>query len=162
MHAWAKKSEEEFKTWVKGLIPVTVTDDNVGKFITNISMETTAEGISVVIERNDVAWDDIVSKPDLALKSDIPTNHKTKQIAVADPTASGKALAFIDSISQNENGEITATKKEVNLDEYAKKEDIPESVGVMAVSGKDAIVAEGSADVTVSLGLDNSGNVELT
>ena len=40
-------------------------------------------------------------------------NFKTKQTAVSDPTASGTGLTFIDSISQDENGEISATKKTV-------------------------------------------------
>lgn len=38
---------------------------------------------------------------------------KTKQTAVTDPTADGTAVAFIDSVSQDENGEITVTKKTV-------------------------------------------------
>ena len=42
-------------------------------------------------------------------------DYKTTQTAVADPTASGTALAFIDSISQNANGEITVTKKNVKV-----------------------------------------------
>ena len=41
---------------------------------------------------------------------------KRKQTAVNDPTASGTALSFIDSITQNENGEITPTKKSVTVD----------------------------------------------
>lgn len=40
-------------------------------------------------------------------------DYKTTQTAVNDPTASGDAAAFIDSISQNANGEITVTKKNV-------------------------------------------------
>lgn len=40
-------------------------------------------------------------------------SYKTTQTAVSDPTASGNALSFIDSISQNANGEISATKKTV-------------------------------------------------
>ena len=48
-------------------------------------------------------------------------NYKTKQAAVADPTESGNTLSFIDSISQDENGVITATKKAVNLTNYVKK-----------------------------------------
>ena len=44
------------------------------------------------------------------------TNVKTKQTAVADPTAAGEALSFIDSITQNANGEITPTKKIVLVD----------------------------------------------
>lgn len=42
-------------------------------------------------------------------------DYKTTQAPVADPTASGNTLAFIDSISQNANGEITATKKNVKV-----------------------------------------------
>ena len=38
---------------------------------------------------------------------------KPTQTAVADPTASGTAVAFIDSISQDANGVITPTKKTV-------------------------------------------------
>ena len=41
------------------------------------------------------------------------SNYKTKQTAVVDPTASGNGLEFIDSISQDANGEITPTKKTV-------------------------------------------------
>ena len=52
-------------------------------------------------------------------------NYKTTQTAVSDPTASGKSLAFIDTISQNANGVISVTKKNVNLDAYALKTDIP-------------------------------------
>lgn len=51
--------------------------------------------------------------------SDIPnlsTIYKTVQTAKSDPTASGSALAFIDTISQDTNGVITATKKNINAD----------------------------------------------
>lgn len=41
------------------------------------------------------------------------TDAKSKQTAKSDPSASGNAISFIDTISQNENGEITATKKTV-------------------------------------------------
>lgn len=43
---------------------------------------------------------------------------KGKQTAVSSPTTSGSAVAFIDSISQNEEGVITATKKNVNFSGY--------------------------------------------
>ena len=42
-------------------------------------------------------------------------NYKTTQTAVADPTANGSTLAFIDTISQDTNGKITVTKKYVNI-----------------------------------------------
>jgi hypothetical protein len=40
-------------------------------------------------------------------------SYKVKQTAVASPSASGNASAFIDTIKQDENGNITATKKNV-------------------------------------------------
>lgn len=40
-------------------------------------------------------------------------SYKTKQTAVTDPTADGSATAFIDTISQNANGEIVVTKKNI-------------------------------------------------
>lgn len=52
-------------------------------------------------------------------------NYKTIQTEVTSPETNGSALEFIDTISQNTNGVITATKKNVNLSEYAKKTDIP-------------------------------------
>ena len=42
-------------------------------------------------------------------------SYKTTQSAVSDPTADGNAAAFIDSISQDANGEITVTKKNVQV-----------------------------------------------
>ena len=44
------------------------------------------------------------------------SGYKTKQTAKTSPSASGNTLSFIDTISQNENGEITATKKNVTID----------------------------------------------
>jgi hypothetical protein len=44
---------------------------------------------------------------------EVISNLKTKQTAVTDPTASGTTLTVIDTISQNENGVITATKKTI-------------------------------------------------
>jgi hypothetical protein len=41
------------------------------------------------------------------------SDYKTKQSAVNDPSADGTGIEFIDSISQNANGEITPHKKTV-------------------------------------------------
>ena len=41
-------------------------------------------------------------------------NYKVKQTAVSNPSANGNATAFIDSISQDTNGVITVTKKNLN------------------------------------------------
>lgn len=43
-------------------------------------------------------------------------SYKTTQTAVSDPTANGNAIAFIDTISQNANGEVSVTKKTVDTD----------------------------------------------
>lgn len=43
---------------------------------------------------------------------------KGMQTAVSSPTTSGSAVAFIDSISQNKEGVITATKKNVSFSGY--------------------------------------------
>jgi len=48
-------------------------------------------------------------------------NFKTKQTAVADPTASGTGLEFIATASQNANGEMTVTKKTVQDGTTAQK-----------------------------------------
>ena len=45
-----------------------------------------------------------------------PSTLKTKQTAVADPTASGKSLSFISTITQNENGVISPVKRNVTVD----------------------------------------------
>jgi hypothetical protein len=41
------------------------------------------------------------------------TDYKTVQTATTDPTANGNAVAFIDTLTQNAQGVITATKKTV-------------------------------------------------
>lgn len=43
------------------------------------------------------------------------SGYKTKQTAVSSPSASGNATAFIDTISQDTNGKITVTKKNISL-----------------------------------------------
>ena len=50
--------------------------------------------------------------------TDLIDSLKAVQAAVSDPSASGTSVTFIATISQNENGEITATKKTVNFNGY--------------------------------------------
>lgn len=50
-----------------------------------------------------------------------PSDFKTKQAAVSDPTASGNTLTAIATISQNANGEITATKKNIQSASTSQK-----------------------------------------
>lgn len=53
-------------------------------------------------------------------------SFKTPQTAVASPSTSGNASAFIDTISQNTNGEITVTKKnvQISIDAAATDDDV--------------------------------------
>ena len=55
--------------------------------------------------------------------------YYTKSLETNSPTASGNALAFIDSISQNKYGQITATKKTVSSASTA-------SAGLMSAADK--------------------------
>lgn len=50
--------------------------------------------------------------------ADLIDSLKAVQTAVSDPEASGTSVTFIATISQNENGEITVTKKTVNMNGY--------------------------------------------
>lgn len=69
---------------------------------------------------------------------------KTKQSAKTDPTASGNTLSFIDSITQDSNGEITATKKNVTVDDTYSAD------GTNPVNGKAVAHALGTLDATVT------------
>lgn len=64
--------------------------------------------------------DDVTQKIDSIPTKDYVDSKKPKQTAVSSPTASGNATAFIDTISQDANGVITVTKKNVNLSDATK------------------------------------------
>ena len=63
-------------------------------------------------EYQEFIWNGNGDNPKWELLGD-ESAYKTKQAPTSNPSASGNALAFIDTISQNENGVITATKKNV-------------------------------------------------
>ena len=65
-------------------------------------LDSSSKSINDVVFQTDL--DDYATKDDL-------NGYKPKQTAVVDPEASGNAVSFIDSISQDANGVITATKK---------------------------------------------------
>ena len=74
---------------------------------TDQQLSNTYDEYVVVSEGSSKAWEKIGAKNiDLS-------GYKTKQTSVPSPTASDSATAFIDTISQDENGVITATKKTV-------------------------------------------------
>lgn len=64
------------------------------------------------------------------------SNYKTKQTAVADAdaTTSGTGIVFVDSVTQNENGEITVHKKNAQL---AVAPDAEQSI-----TGQDGLLAK--------------------
>ena len=61
---------------------------------------------------NGTSWEELGFSVDLS-------GYKPKQTAVSSPSASGSATAFIDTISQDTNGKITVTKKNVDLSSKA-------------------------------------------
>lgn len=101
-------------------------------------------------------------------KTDL-SGYKTKQTAVTDPTASGKALSFIDSISQNANGEITVTKKTVDdasasaaglmsSSDYSKLAALPTSSELETALGGKADKVSGATNGNFA-GVDGNGNL---
>ena len=54
-----------------------------------------------------------VDGENVSLEGHTHSEYKALQTAKTSPTASGTAISFIDTVSQDANGEITATKKSV-------------------------------------------------
>ena len=70
------------------------------------------------------------------------TGYKTSQTEVSDPTASGDATAFIDSISQDANGVITVTKKNVNFPQTPIASD--STLGGVKIGENISVTADGT------------------
>lgn len=91
------------------LPPVADADERGIYLVPSSDPETqdTYDEYVVVGEGSSKAWEKIGSKSvDLS-------GYKTKQAEKTSPTASGSTTAFIDTVSQDENGVITATKKNI-------------------------------------------------
>lgn len=65
-------------------------------------------------------------------------DYKTTQDPVSDPTADGTGIEFIDSISQNANGEITPHKKSVQA-VTASSAGVGGQAGLMAAADKEKL-----------------------
>ena len=65
-------------------------------------------------------------------------NYKTTQAAVSDPSADGTGITFIDSITQNANGEITPHKKTVQT-VSASASGVGGQAGLMAAADKEKL-----------------------
>lgn len=84
------------------------------------------------------------------------SNYKTKQTAVSNPTASGNTTAFIDTISQDANGKITVTKKNVNFPDYSNTyKKIQTAVSSPAASGNTTAFID-------SISQDTQGKITVT
>ena len=86
-------------------MPNNYTDTNVSNMIFNVLDSATYDSLSTNNQLNN---------NELYLITDDDDRYKTRQSAVSSPNASGNATAFIDTITQNENGVITVTKKNLN------------------------------------------------
>lgn len=80
---------------------------------------------------------------------------KPTQTAVSDPTASGTAVAFIDSITQNANGVITPTKKTVRSASQSESglmsaTDKAKLDGIIIMDSTTRTIVDGTSTVNVS------------
>jgi len=75
--------------------------------------------------------------------ADLIDSLKAVQSAVSDPAASGTSITFIATISQDANGQITVTKKTVNLSGYQT---------TSAMAGYQKLDLQQVGDVTVGAG----------
>ena len=71
------------------------------------------QSLAVVADQELVLWKDTSTNPVTAVWQTSEGNYKLKQTAKTDPTASGTTLTAIATISQDSNGDITATKKTI-------------------------------------------------
>ena len=103
-----------------------------------ISLESKADKVQVATTGNLAALD---AEGNLTDSGSKVSDFKTKQTAVPDPSASGTGLEFISSVSQNANGEITASKKSIQDGTTAQKGvlQLQDSVGTTESSTDKAV-----------------------
>lgn len=88
----------------------TATNLNNGdRVITQDAGTITLGNFAVVANQELIFWKDSESQ----VWQTSEGNYKLKQTAKTDPTASGTTITAIDTITQNSNGDITATKKTI-------------------------------------------------
>lgn len=83
--------------------------NNGDRVITEDAGTITLGNFAVVSNQELIFWKDAESQ----LWQTSEGNYKLKQTAKTDPTASGTTITAIDTITQNSNGDITATKKTI-------------------------------------------------
>ena len=91
VYAWAKKENPDWNDFPA--LPLEVVDNGTGKFVTDFTYANN----KLTITRADVAWTDITGKPDVALKSDIPTEGDYGVLEVKGDDASGVEIDTTDA-----------------------------------------------------------------
>lgn len=120
----------------------------------NSSNEGKADKVSGAVSGNFAGLDANGNLTDSGVKA---ADFKTKQTAVADPTAEGNATSFIDTISQNANGELTATKKTIPT-VAASTNGVGGNAGLMTAAQAEKLAAvEADADVNILEGVQVNG-----
>lgn len=100
--------------------------------------------------------------------ADLIDSLKAVQSAVSDPTAAGKSITFIATITQNANGEIIVTKKTVDFSGYQttsdmvgyQKLDLQKVGNVTAAAGGSQIINHKMKHYP-TVRLIDSGNLEV-
>ncbi len=122
------------------------------------------QSLAVVADQELVLWKDTSTSPVTAVWQTSEGNYKLKQTAKSDPTASGTTITAIDTISQNSNGDITATKKTIRgaTTSQTGVVQLAGSIGATVASEnnkaasekavRDAINALDVSDITANLG----------
>lgn len=109
---------------------IQIAESQVTNLTTDLSGK--ADKVSGAVTGNFASLD---ANGNLADSGSKASDFKTKQTAVTDPTADGDALAFIDTITQNENGEIVVTKKNVDKVEIVPTPDAADKLLTSDESG---------------------------
>ena len=158
VYAWAKKENLA----LIDLPDIPVVDNETGKFVTDVEWDSTNN--QIVIHRANVVAADIADAPWL-----LPANESKDFGVVTADSGKVEADAIHDNFNINGSGVISTAANgdtitiSADLSNYATKSEIPTDLGVMSVTGENAIEATPTTgDVKVSLLLDNSGNVTLT
>jgi hypothetical protein len=152
--------------------PATGSAMRLNEFLDSIDYSGKADKVSGATSGNFAGLDANGNLTDSGSKASdfqVAGDYKTTQTAVVSPTADGNSYAYIDTISQNANGEITATKKTIP-DAAASTSGVGGTKGLMSAADKEAIDnlstdLAAKADKVASAtsgnfaGLDSNGNL---
>lgn len=149
VYAWAKKTEAEFTTWAKGLVPVEVIDNGTGKFITDVIATNDANGHHIVITRDDAvntltaADDDVVILGVDKATGDVTVTgaHKKYNKAGTTTDANGDATTAGSS--------VTIKVPTLAVDEYGHTSFNGETSHTITIPSE---VAVGDGEITIAAG----------